>query len=514
MENCVFPSGIVFRCDFFRGSGLGHLKRCSVLAKVFINLGIEVTLIVDVSPGATRFTDGVKLEVLDDVLFDEVGDAIRSAEYAKSCYASHLVVDSYRITDRWVQLAQSKGLVVFAFDDLNVLRAADIRVNYFPGAWPLSTSGVELIGPQYFVTDLSRQPFKSKKPESVIFHAGANGDFSGSVAVIQAILDSARSHELEIGWLIANETSRTWLESSGWLLKEDLLCDWQVDKAMNWADFDIVVGPPSTSLYEAVMQGALPISYVISDTQNDYRAGWLSIGHACHLTGSDCKSSPTLTKLMSFVVARYSELIDELERNSVDLDGLGTKRVASVLLGDSSQKDPRDALSEPRENSLAIRVCVLGDAENFLLARNAPVVRQLSTSDKEIEWIEHLNWWFDASVERFAVSQGGRAAAYFWHRPISLNGRRYLVGGWFPACEGPIFGVAVKLITWQLQHCASRYLGHVWLATINSENRAVIELNRRLGFVDAGIESRADAERLFPGTLARGFVILERSADT
>ena len=513
MEHRVAPTSVAVRCDCFPGSGLGHLKRCLALANALRRFELDVTLIIDALPVAARITNGVKLKLLEDFPFDEVGDAILTIEYAKSCNASHLVVDSYRITDRWIHLAQSKGLVVLAFDDLNILGAADIRVDYSPGARALGTTGIELIGPKYFVTDLCRQSPKARRPQCVIFHAGANGDFSGSVPVVSATLEVARDHGLEIAWLIANEVSRNWLETAGWLSNGDRLYRWQVNKAMNWADFDIVVGPPSTSLYEAVMQGALPISYVISDTQDDIRAGWLAIGHALHLTSRDCRSSSTLSRAMSLAVNHYSELIGELGRHSIDLDGLGANRVANALLESSSQEAPLDSSGHTREIGLAIRACVLGDAEKFLLARNAPLVRQLSTSGREIEWIEHLNWWFGESVERFVVSQGEGVAAYFWHRPKSLNGRHYLVGGWFPACEGPIFGVAIQLITWQLQHCSSRYPGHVWLATISSENRAVIGLNRRLGFVDAGPESRADAERLFPGTLARGSVILERPAD-
>jgi hypothetical protein len=478
-----------------------------------LELEVKTTLIIDSPPRGLRIPTGVDLRVLDRVTFNEEDDFRHSAECAMSCNASHLVVDSYRVTDRWVHLAQSKGFVVFAFDDLNVLGAADIRVNYSPSARPLGTNGVELIGPQYFVTDLSRQTPKAKKPRSVIFHAGANGDFSGSVPVVRAISDSARGHGLEVCWLIANTASHEWLESSGLLSNEDRLCHWQVDKAMNWADFDIVVGPPSTSLYEAVMQGALPISYVISDTQNDSRAGWLSIGHALHLTSSDCRSSSALWGAMGLAVKNYCELIGELGRNSTILDGLGASRVANAFLRDSSQLPPLDSSGETQEIHLAIRACVLSDAENFLLARNSPLVRQVSTSGREIEWIEHLNWWLDSSVERFKIGQPGKAAAYFWHRPRLINGKSYLIGGWFPAHEGPIFSAVIQLVTWQLQHCSSRYPGYIWLATISADNRAVIELNRKLGFVDASPESRADAEHLFPGTLEKNFVILERPAE-
>ena len=512
MANSPTAGHAVIRCDHFPGSGLGHLKRCAVLAKALLDLEVNTTLIIDSPPRGLSIPTGVDLRVLGKVTFNEVDDSRHSTEYAISCNASHLVIDSYRVTDRWVQMAQSKGFVVVAFDDLDVLGAADIRVNYSPSARPLGTPGVELIGPRYFVTDLSRQPPKAKKQQSVIFHAGAKGDFSGSVPVVRVLSDAARGHGLEVCWLIANAASHEWLESSGLLSTEDRLCHWQMDKAMNWADFDIVVGPPSTSLYEAVMQGALPISYVISDTQSDRRAGWLSIGHALHLTSGDCRSPSALWGAMSLAVKNYSEIIGELERNSVILDGLGASRVANTLLMGSSQEDPLDSSGETQEIDLAIHACGLRDAENFLLARNSPLVRQVSTSGREIEWIEHLNWWLDSAVERFAIGRGGQAAAYFWHRPRLINNKSYLIGGWFPAHEGPLFSAVIQLITWQLQHCSSRYPGHIWLATISATNRAVIALNRRFGFVDASPETRADAEHLFPGTIEKNFVILERPA--
>jgi hypothetical protein len=469
--------------------------------------------VVDSPPRSIRILDGVSVEVLHDHPFDEERDATVLMKLASSLLATHVIIDSYRVTNRWVQATQSRGFFVSAFDDQNALSAADLRINYSPGARRLGTGALELVGPQYFVTDTTRKERRCSKPRSIIFHVGGNGEFPQSSSVIGPLVMSARRLGLETHWLIAHDQSRTWLDSSGWLSEGDHLHAWQVVTPMDWSPFDIVVGPPSTSLFEAIMHGVLPISFVVSETQKDERSEWLSIGHGLHLTRADCQDGAVIGETIGFAVRHYARLTGELGEYAGCLDGLGARRVAEVMCSTVPQKAPEDHESGVKsEFGAPVRRCRFGDAEAFRAARNAPLVRELSTSNREIPWLEHLNWWLATSNEKFVFEKDGSPLAYFWHSSRSIVDKRYLVGGWFPAREGPMFGVAVQLLTWQLQYCRGKYPDHTWLATIDAGNRAVIELNRRLGFVDPGPASRADAERLFPGTLSGNFVVLERQA--
>ncbi|KAA5606045.1 hypothetical protein F1188_08515 [Roseospira marina] len=160
----------------------------------------------------------------------------------------------------------------------------------------------------------------------------------------------------------------------------------------------------------------------------------------------------------------------------------------------------------------SIRPCGPDDAAGFLAARNAPKVRALSTDpDHIIAWSEHMAWWAAGTTDRFVVTDGDRAEAYFWHRARSVDGRNYLIGGWFPAGDTPIFTAAIRLLDWQLAHCAERYPDHIWVATIHRSNRAVRALNRRYDFVEADDATRAAVPHLFPGTTEE-FEILQRKA--
>ena len=263
-------SKAIIRCYYFTGSGVGHLKRSAVLATALQRRGVEVTLVVDSRPLNFNWVLNLNIEVVSSMVFFEDEDAERIIEYSKANEVGMVVVDSYRITNTWVQRVKSAGLRVVAIDDLSRLESADLRVDYAPLSMPLPDCSEELLGPPYFITDTKRSTRgKSLKPQSIIFHAGGNGDFSSNELTIQCLSREARRCNLRVTWLIANQASKGWLQERNLIDTSDTLSEWEVNVSMHWGAYDIVVGPASTSLYEAIMQASLPISYTISPTQTD-----------------------------------------------------------------------------------------------------------------------------------------------------------------------------------------------------------------------------------------------------
>jgi len=100
---------------------------------------------------------------------------------------------------------------------------------------------------------------------------------------------------------------------------------------------------------------------------------------------------------------------------------------------------------------------------------------------------------------------------FFWHRSQTVDGRDYLIGGWFPTASQLAFATAIQVLDWQLTFCADNYPRHIWVATINVKNLAVLMLNRRYGFTDPDAHTQAVIQKLFPGT-NDNFVILQRKS--
>jgi|GEM_PF-2051409 len=501
----------VIRSDFFSGSGVGHLKRSSVLARALEQRGIRVTMILDTQPLSFNWVKDLNIEIFNSTSFSESEDATKIILYSKANDINLVIVDSYRITVDWIEKVRLAGLRVLAIDDLNTLDNANLRVNYSPLAQSLPNCSQELLGPSYFLTDTKRIDKRSTlKPESVIFHAGGNGDFSSNEHTIQCLLSEARESQLSVTWLIANYKSKIWLENKKLIDDLDTLLEWNFNEPIRWGDYDIVVGPASTSLYEAIMQGSLPISFTLSPSQNDDRLCWLSLGHALHITNRESQDAACVKGTFINAIKHYCILMKWLRIYSHELDGLGVHRIVDILL-QKPLTSSTPSSSMPDSQTTSVLKCSFTDAAEFLHARNAEFVRSMSTSNREITWSEHVNWWLTGNVERFTILKDSKKRAFFWHKSKVLDVKKFLIGGWFPVYNQLNFDIAIRLLEWQLDYCSTKYDDHLWVATINPLNKAVIVLNKRFGFKEASANTRTYLNDLFPGT-PDDFVALERPA--
>lgn len=501
---------ILIRCDFFAGSGAGHLKRCRVLAEALRAEDLEPVFVLDDDKRNRPVDICYVVETSSSNPFDEAVDAQALITLAARHDAKIVIGDSYRISENWVNALKASGLSVVVIDDLGIGGEAHVRIDYSPTPKRLIGAAAELLGPSYFLTDSPCISPRSGAPKTLVAHAGWTGDFSAAAPVYNAAARMAREHGLDLTWITPDESALDWLRNAGLVEARDRVIGWQKDRRDLWSEFDVVVGPASTSLFEAIMQGAVPVSFPITPTQSGNRGQWLMLGHPTHLTGDEVEMGAIVEPLVELAFTHHAELRNALNRFAAALDGKGAARAAAAVaaLADGCQPEP----TAPQQAWAGIRPCDLRDAHTFLSARNAPHVRALSTDPKHIiSWPEHLTWWVTSMTERFVVEGEHGPEAFFWHCPRQMGDRHYLIGGWFPADDQPVFATAIRLLDWQLAYCAVHYPNHVWLATIHKTNRAVLKLNQRYGFAEADTTARAAVEHLFPG-VTEDFAILQREA--
>jgi len=500
---------ILIRCDLFEGSGAGHLKRCSILADALKKLNFLPIFVLDKQSDVIPIDLTYPIEFLESE-FEEKADSLAMLKLAKTHKTQAVIADSFRITKKWIATLQAEKILVVLIDDLGIGSNASLRIDYSPAAIRLDGNALQLLGPKYFITDSPVLRPRNPKARSMILHAGGTGNFAPAREVYAKSIEIAKDRGISVTWLSPNEWSSNWLKNSGLLANSHVILGWQRGRNNLWSNFDIVVGPASTSLYEAIMQGCLGISFPISQTQASMRENWAAIGHTLHLTSSELENPEIASAILLLAIDHFNKLRTTLDEFAINLNQDGAQKIASVIEAIIKGNAPEIAL--PTRKSDMIRPCDIRDACAFLNARNTPYVRALSTNPKHIiSWPEHLSWWLQSDTERFVVNSSGKPLAFFWHSPRTINGRNYLIGGWFPASDQPAFAAGVRLIDWQLAHCAKYFPDHTWLATINKENRAVLALNRRYGFVNADMQSLEDLNDLFPGT-TDNFIVLQRKA--
>lgn len=455
---------------------------------------VDITCMVEIAPGP----------------FNEELDAQAVIDLAEYHNARIVLGDSYRISDRWIKSLKDHGLTVVLIDDLGIGGNAHMRIDYSPIPKQPGGDAVELLGPSYFLTDSPWVPARSGPPKTMVAHAGWTGDFAAAESVYGSASEMARERGLQLTWIAPDQPTFDWLTVRGLVDVRDEVVNWKKERCTLWSKFDIVVGPASTSLFETIMQGAVPVSFPIAATQSSDREQWMTIGHALHLSRAEIKTGSIVDAIVELAFTHHAEFRAALDRFAAELDGGGAARVAEAVttIADGGQR----VSAQSKNVRASIRSCDLRDAHSFLIARNAPRVRALSTDpDYVISWSEHLIWWLTNTTERFVVEGEAGPEVFFWHRSKQFDGRYYLIGGWFPADDRPAFAAAIRLLDWQLEYCAERYPNHIWVATIHNTNRAVLELNRRYGFVEGDASTRRAAEHLFPGT-TKDFTVLQRKA--
>lgn len=505
----------LIRCDFFEGSGVGHLTRCHALGKALVKVGITPTIVLDdgTDPLPIRMElQQVRFTVHD---FNEIEDAKKLTRLASDKGARLVIGDSYRITKKWINVIKKSGLLVALIDDLHIGADADLRIDYTPGATELSGTSLNLLGPSFFLTNKSRVKSHNKTCKRVIAHAGGTSNYSSAIEVYRVLTDFVAKNSLQLDWLVTNKDALETLKRLNLFKPNHGQVQWTKTADSIWSSYDLIVGPASTSLFEAIMQNTLPISFPISESQTSSRKPFLTIGHALQITFEELNDPQEIRQIMKLSYQHYSFFLDAINHFSTKLDGLGADRVAKNIasLLTRSAKNSTSEHRAPHPSKLAVRSCDIRDTLNFLEARNAPKVRSVSSQpDHKIKWSEHLTWWIDGATEKFVVTQDDLPEAFFWHRPMVLGDQRYLIGGWFPSLEGNgSFSTVAVLLDWQLKYCAKKHPNCLWVAIINKANEAVIALNRYHGFSDASRSVRLDAIELFPKT-SEEFVVLQRKA--
>ena len=503
---------IILRCDYFEGSGAGHLKRCNILAYQLKKKGYKPILIIDDSPLEIIIPINVNYEKINFENFDEMRDAGFVKEIALKYKASLVIGDSYRITKKWVNKLKESGLITVLIDDHGIDFKADLIINYTPfnKLEKIYFKQNYLRGPKYFITNSKFCRNKIIKPKKIIAHAGGIGDFSKAKYIYKNLAEIADQENIYIDWICSNPESKKSILKNINLNDNDKILDWQEESSDLWSRYQIVVGPASTSLYEAILQGTLPISFQISDTQSTELKDWLSIGHALHISNSNKKNNSFIKSLIKLAIANFQYFLDKLDSFSKELDTKGADRVVleiEKLFNPSIYKLTSNQL--PKLES-GIRKCTIQDSESFLKARITKKVREMSTNPNHIiKWPEHLNWWIHGSADKYLfINNSNSTEAFIWVKEWEIENQKYLTAGWFPASKIIAFTSILKILDWQIKFYKNRRTSYKWVATVHEDNKAAIAINRRFGFVDASPKTYDVLPILYPGTTSK-FIVLE-----
>ena len=193
--------------------------------------------------------------------------------------------------------------------------------------------------------------------------------------------------------------------------------------------FDIVCGPLGTTTFETILAGSFPYTFLRQSTRLDPFTSWLKNGHLINLNRNEIYNKKIVTSTWNFTFKNFIKLKKILIEQSSNLDGKANKRVANIIAGKNMPHEGIDLKKISKKKEIEIRKCSLIDIRKFLELRNKPNNKQVSISNKNIIWPDHVNWFLNKNIKKFKLVESNNTKLFFWFKAINDKFGKIIISG-------------------------------------------------------------------------------------
>ena len=177
---------ILIRTNLNKSIGLGHYYRMLRLAKELVLLNKKVLFVID-KPNKEFESTQYHHEYLynSSSYKNDKDDSNKVKNIIKKFKINTVIVDDYRLTNRWEKNIKSKKIKLVVVDDLILKKhICDYYINYKLLSDEqknqikkrLSKNTKLLLGPKYSIINKNLRPLKNFKILNITFYAGGGGD--------------------------------------------------------------------------------------------------------------------------------------------------------------------------------------------------------------------------------------------------------------------------------------------------------------------------------------------------
>ncbi|MFJ2362847.1 UDP-2,4-diacetamido-2,4,6-trideoxy-beta-L-altropyranose hydrolase [Pseudomonas sp. NPDC087697] len=391
---------VLIRADASSAIGSGHVARCLTLAQVLRESGAQVLFACRVLPGnslARLEAQGFRTFALpadypgeDPSLgieallpwqadIDALGDCL-----AAEGRFDWIVVDHYGLDHQWQGAARQWARRIAAIDDLNNRKHAvdllfDQNLTANDPAYAQRALNLcrQLFGPRYALIrdEFRREPVPiSPRPSRVLVNFGGLDGAGETWKAMRALADFT---ELEVDFIAGRANpALEQMQAMAAQRPKWRLQTFVSDFAQLMAQADLFIGAGGGTSWERAALGLPTICIAVSGNQQANAERLAAAGAHVYLGTSEQVDVDCLRQAVGFVLSNISLRQSLAQRSRQWVDGLGARRFAVALSGESLQ----------------LRQAQSADERLLFDGRNAEAVRRWSISQAPISWDAHRAW--------------------------------------------------------------------------------------------------------------------------
>ena len=509
---------IVFRTNAGEKQGLGHLTRCTHVARELIKYGAQCLIILDyVEDAVLPFLDGLSFKHLyprPQSEIDALTDAALFLDLIMDRKVNWVVVDDYRLGIEWETTikawgktsSKASGPAICSFDDIQRCHQCDLLVDTrWRGSDTAGTydtlipvGATRLLGPAYvpLSRDFQSTPVpkdRSDQAFSILIGLGGGGNLDVCTDIVNCLLEHkdefSRSLRLKpiVGPLSTN-AERLIKCFDGVDEVEPIVGEISLYSSLCQTDF--FIGAAGGTLHQLLALRVPALTFAVANNQKSDVRHLEDIGHYFHI---NTWSSTDLVRLPQFIkiVIENIDRVRRLGQNPrIPIDGYGAQRIAQAMLNTgndeclstaSSSNDPSDSGSK-LSAAHYLRPVTDGDINHYRKCRNLQAKRLNIIGTDEISSLLDYAWWFGTNRESWLLSKQGSRCLYIWHELKSIDCCKFLICGWFACDARTEYQDAVIALDWQLKYCGDRFPGVPWIAAIHRQNKHAKRMKDHFGF--------------------------------
>ena len=483
---------ILVRTNLNISIGLGHYMRMTRLARELKKFKEDVIILID-KPNVQFETNEFKHYYLypKNNFVNEKEDAKKTKLFLNKHKVTKVVVDDYRLGYKWEKLIKNKRVQLTVFDDFYKNKHF---CNIFVNCKLFTTEDKKeiilnlnkqsnlLIGPRYAILNknLVKKNYNSSN-FNITFYAGGGGDSKIFYEVINKLCMNNKNIKINLIISLNKNFLKKYLKLKKKYKNFNIYFKKKYVEVISRTD--LYIGYQGNAIYENSYLKKLSIFFPSTSNQHNDSKHLNSLGHNFLTTKNILRRNKVIENLIDKIINNFKKLSDESFKNINLVDKGGASRVAKCILGHKKDSTNKKKVKN-YSNKFRIKKINIQDMHRYLTSRNLLNNRSKMINKKKIELIDHYNWWLGKdfnSRETFKVCFNEKLLLFIWHKKIIINKNNYYVGGWHVADKECKINEILVALKWQLKRTNNN---KNWLAVINKKNKAVLKLNKILGFTE------------------------------